>query len=198
MIYKGYNDYKKKKEKEPRLSNDGLQQHIEQLNSMLMQPWMLSKRFYLIRTDIEHLLDALCKYKECLVSKNESMKEHHQSLEPRSVDDNSSLITLSPEGALSSSQYLDLERCLLDMPYYQPLYVNDIAPSDRLERRKWLASMSLPFTIMLYKFAYGNNRGTLVYAWRIPEDEPVDNTVVSRIFSELCHQQSFYSSHAMR
>ena len=84
------------------------------------------------------------------------------------------------------------------MPYYQPLYVNDIAPSDRLERRKWLASMSLPFSIMLYKFAYGNNLGTLVYAWRIPEDEPVDNTVVSRIFSELCRQQSFYSSRAMR
>ena len=74
MIYKGHNDCKKKKEKEPRLSNDGLQQHIEQLNSMLMQPWMSSKRFYLIRTDIEHLLDALCKYKEYLVSKNESMK----------------------------------------------------------------------------------------------------------------------------
>ena len=82
MTYKGYNDYKKK-EKEPRLSSDGLQQHIEQLNSMLMQPWMSSKRFDLIRTDIEHLLDALCKYKEYLASKNELMKEHHQSLEPR-------------------------------------------------------------------------------------------------------------------
>ena len=125
------------------------------------------------------------------------MKEHHQSLEPRNVEENSSLFTLSPTGASSSSQYLDLERSLLNMPYYQPFYVNDIAPSDRLERRKWLASLSVPFTIMLYKFAYGNNLGTLVYAWRIPEDEPVDNAIVSRIFSDLCRQQSFYSSRAM-
>lgn len=51
--------------------------------------------------------------------------------------------------------------------------------------------------IMLYKFAYGNDLGTLVYAWKIPEDEPVDSTAVSRIFSELCHQQSFYSSRAV-
>ena len=76
--------------------------------------------------------------------------------------------------------------------------MNDIAPSDRLEWRKWLASLSVPFTIKLYKFAYGNNLGTLVYAWRIPEDEPVDNAIVSRIFSDLCRQQSFYSSRAMR
>ena len=69
-----------------------------------------------------------------------------------------------------------------DMPYYQPLYVNDIAPSDRLERRKWLAFLSVPFTIMQHKFDYGNNLGTFVYAWRIPEDEPVDNTEVSRFF----------------
>ena len=108
-----------------------------------------------------------------------------------------SLITLSPTYASSSSKYLDLEKTLLDMPYYQPLYVNDIAPSDWFEQRKWLASLSLPFTIMLYKFANGNNLGTLVYAWRTLEDKPVDNTIVSRVFSELCRQQSFYSSHAM-
>ena len=48
LRYNGYNDFKRKKEKEPRLSNEGIKQHIEQLNSMLMQPWMLSKRFNLI------------------------------------------------------------------------------------------------------------------------------------------------------
>ena len=90
MTYTGYNDYKKKKEKEPRLSCDGLHEHIEKLTSMLMQPWMSCKRFDLIRTDIEHLLDALCKYKQYLASNNELMKEHHQSLELRSVEDNSS------------------------------------------------------------------------------------------------------------
>ena len=118
LRYNGYNDFKRKKEKEPRLSNEGIKQHIEQLNSMLMQPWMSSKRFDLIPADIEYFLDALCKYKDYLISKNEIMKEHHQSLEPRNVKENSSLSTLSPTGASTSSQYLDLERSLLNMPYY--------------------------------------------------------------------------------
>ena len=98
--YRGYNDFKKR---EPRLSCDGLQQHIEQLNGTLMQPWMSNKRFDLIRADVKHLLDALCKYKEYLVSKNEKMKVQQQSLEQRSVEDNASLVTLPSTGASSLS-----------------------------------------------------------------------------------------------
>lgn len=54
---------------------------------------------------------------------------------------------------------------------------------------------STPFSIMIYKYAYGNHLGTLTYAWRIPEDQPVDNTIISRNFSD---QQSLYCTRAMR
>ena len=63
--------------------------------------------------------------------------------------------------------------------------MNDIAPCDRYDRRKWVNGMQVSFPIMLYKYAYGNNLGTLVYAWRIPDNEPVDSAVVSRVFSQL-------------
>ena len=43
---------------------------------------------------------------------------------------------------------------------------------------------------MMYKYAYGNHLDTLTYAWRIPENEEVDPTVVSRIFSCQNDQQS--------
>ena len=33
-MYKGYNDFKRKKEKEPRLSREGLEQHIQQLSTI--------------------------------------------------------------------------------------------------------------------------------------------------------------------
>ena len=110
------------------------------------------------------------------------MKVRQNSLEPRSVEDNASLVTLSPtEGAESLSQYHEVKQSLLGLPLYQPLYLNDLAPADQLERtcRKWLSSLPLPFSIMLYKFAYGNNLGTLTYVWRIPEDESADSTIVS-------------------
>ena len=45
---------------------------------------------------------------------------------------------------------------------------------------------------------YGNLLGTLTYAWRIPEDEQIDATVVSRIFSRLNDQQSTYCTRAIR
>ena len=81
---------------------------------------------------------------------------------------------------------------------YQPVFLNQVAPCDRLEMRKWLSGIQLPFSIMIYKYAYGNHLGTLTYAWRIPEDQPVDNTIISRNFSNLTDQQSLYCTRAMR
>ena len=92
----------------------------------------------------------------------------------------------------------DLEQKLMNLPLYQPLFLNDIAPVDRLERRRWLSGKSLPFPIKLYKYAFGNSVGTLVYAWRIPENKPADSAIVSKTFSQLCKEQAFYSSCAMR
>ena len=36
-----------------------------------------------------------------------------------------------------------------------------------------------------------------MYAWRIPEDEPVDNAVDNRTFSQFSRQQAIYFSRAM-
>ena len=47
-----------------------------------------------------------------------------------------SLVTLS-SGASTLSQYCEVEKKLLEMSLYQPLYVNDLAPSDEFELRKW-------------------------------------------------------------
>ena len=51
---------------------------------------------------------------------------------------------------------------------------------------------------MLYQYVYGNHLGTLVYAWRIPENQPVDTTITSQIFMQLCAKQLHFSTRAMR
>ena len=54
------------------------------------------------------------------------------------------------------------------------------------------------FPIMLYKNAYGNHLGTLIYVWCIPVNEPVDSAVVSQVFSQLCNEQNLdYGMHSM-
>lgn len=40
--------------------------------------------------------------------------------------------------------------------------------------------------------------GTLTYAWKIPENQPLDNTIVSRIFTQLNGQHSHYCTRAIR
>ena len=115
--YKGYNDFKRKKEKEPRLSREGL----------------------------EHI------------------KSHQQSPQPVPNETNASLVII-PANNTNLSEYHDLGEKLLNLPLYEPFYLNEIAPVERYQRRKWLAEISVPFPVMLYKYAYGNNIGTLVYA----------------------------------
>lgn len=106
-MYRGYNDFKKKKEKEPRLSKEGLEQHIQQLSTILMQPWMSSKRFEVIRKDVDKLVDSLHAYKEYLLHQCDRVKSHQQSPQPVFDETNASLITISANNT-NSSEYHDL------------------------------------------------------------------------------------------
>ena len=72
--FTGYNDYRKKKMKEPRLSAESLHLHIEQLSTILMQPWLSAKKFFVIRTDVEKLVEALHRYRKHLITQNEKVK----------------------------------------------------------------------------------------------------------------------------
>ena len=76
------------------------------------------------------------------------------------------------------------------------LHLNEIAPAERFAHRHWLTEFSPPFPVMSYKYAYGNHLGTMVFAWKVPNDSPADQTEVSRVFSKLT-SQSFYSTRAM-
>ena len=85
--------------------------------------------------------------------KSEKMKLHQQLEETLVAGDNESLVTLPAKKDSSSSQYCDLEqKLIMDLPLYQPLFVNDIAPVDHLKRRQWLSGISFPFPIVLYKY----------------------------------------------
>ena len=83
---------------------------------------------------------------------------------------------------------------------YEPIFVNEFAPSDLYERRKWVSGIKVSFPIMLYKYVYGNHLGTLnqICAWKIPENEPVDNTITSLIFMQLSTKQLHFSTRGMR
>lgn len=126
------------------------------------------------------------------------MSHHQQESTCTPMEDNAALMTINGTDGPVESDYTVLEQKLMSVPLYQPVFLNEIGPTDRFQRRRWLSGIQLPFSIMQYKYVYGNHLGTLIYAWRIPNDQPVDNTVVSRVFMQLCNKQSHYSTRAMR
>ena len=106
--FQGYNDFRRKREKEPHLSVPELEEHIKSLSESLMQPWFASKVFDPLRSDIEILLDALLAYKAYLVSKCSKVQEHHQSVvEPCGDKDNASLMTISGLVGPASAAYCE-------------------------------------------------------------------------------------------
>ena len=113
-------------------------------------PWFAIKKFELLRNDIENLVDLLDKYNHYLCEHTE-VKSHQSELTFPSSEENASLITLPGSGGPTSSKYLNLEQKLANVEMYQPVFLNEITPSDRLERR-WLANVQFPFTIMLYRY----------------------------------------------
>ena len=51
--FEGYNDWKKKKMKKPRLSCELLQHHESKLSSLLSQPWLARLVFAAVRKDLK-------------------------------------------------------------------------------------------------------------------------------------------------
>ena len=196
--FEGYNDYKRKNEMEPPHSGSSISHHVEELSGLLMQPWFHHRRFELLRKEVEMLVDWLQKYCEYLKGRKEFMIEHHKSTsESQVVDDNTSLATLPICSDLVHSNYADVEENLRSLDFYKRVFINDFAPTDRFKRRAWMANLALPYPTYMYRYAYGNNLGTLSCIWKIPSG-PVDKTAVSQVFFNLTKQQVTYSTGAMR
>ena len=164
-----------------------------------MQPWFALDMFNELRNNIEQLADCLKVYEDYLIAQSCKVGEHHQIVTVQGIqDDNISLETMLSYDVPVLEEYYTLHQLLLATSFYQPIFLNDLAPRERYDRRKWLSGIQLPFPIMLYRFAYGNHLGTLCYAWKIPDDKSVDNAAVSRVYSQLSKEQSTYSTRAMR
>ena len=60
--YCGYNDFVRKKEKKPRLSQEGLNQHLQALSDFLSQPWFCRPRYAQLRHKTDKLVEGMKKY----------------------------------------------------------------------------------------------------------------------------------------
>ena len=111
MKFKGYNDWRKKKEKRLQLSQCELDKHVQTLSSILSQPWCYKAQFKALQEELVALVEVMKHYLEYLKKHNESVKATHISPSAlRTVEDNIMLET-RPSVSVCASQYQVLQAC---------------------------------------------------------------------------------------
>ena len=195
-IFTGYNDWKRKKIKKTRLSNEDLKQHEDKLSSLLSQPWFARKVFESVRLDTEGLLHAIHKYSEYLKQQTSTIKEVHHSLHPQRSPETNVCMNLLPVVITRSTDYTQICNELSSKPDYFPVCVNDFAPSDRYTRRHWIDNLSFPYKVMLMKYPYGNRLGTLSFVWKVLDE--ADEIRHAQVILQVTEQCAMYSTREMK
>ena len=123
------------------------------------------------------------------------MQEHHQSSEPVCTPDEfCEMKTLPASDGSIPEGYAKVEEALSSATDYQPVCLNDFAPGDSYHRKQWLSKLVLPFSVRMYRYAHGNKLGTVSFVWKIPTQEPEDESVLARVLLQLSRQQRIYAT----
>ena len=150
--FTGYNDWKKKRIKKPRLSCEDLQQHEEKPSSLLSQSWFVRKLFVSVRSDTERLLCGIHQYKEYLKQQTATMQQVHNQTQPRQHPENYVSINLLPIVNACNSDYAKISDVLSSKSDYFPVCVNNFTPSDHYTRCHWIDKLGFPYKVMIMEY----------------------------------------------
>lgn len=67
--------------------------------------------------------------------------------------------------------YVPLHEALNNLKVYEPLFLFNIQPGERFDRRSWLQKLNLPYICKLYLHVLGNYFGNFNLAWKISKLE---------------------------
>ena len=122
---------------------------------------------------VSRLAESLHKYAKYLVLQNEA--HHHASTPACSTRcyfsvylflSQSTLETLSP-----------VYHALVDKQHYEPVFINDLLPSDtrqRYQALQLLKATGCTTEAVLYTYSTGNNKGNYHFVWLIPFEKSAD------------------------
>ena len=195
--FQNFNDYKAKKTKKPRLTKEGLNEHIQSLSAFLCQPWFARPLFSVLRNGTEELVESMYSYIKYLDRHNEKVQSQHGSPEPiRQPDEFSEVRTILPVSGPVLQEYFELDKALSDHPLYHPLCLNDFFPLDHYSRKSWLTKLTLPYPVKEYRYAHGNQLGVVSFIWRI--SDPEDESSLAKVLFTVEKQLKVYSTREMR
>lgn len=114
-----------------------------------MQPWFCCAKYSEIRSATEKLVEIIKKYqmylKDCSVRNSE---QQHSTELTRSPVDNVIMSTIAGNNEPVSNEYVD--KIIDESPDYHPVFLNDFAPEDHFDRRRWISKLQLPVKFFIY------------------------------------------------
>lgn len=90
---------------------------------------------------------------------------------------------------------MELHRSLSQLQPFDPLFLYDIQPEDKFERRKWIENLTLPYPVKRYTHRFGNYLGNFHFVWKIVDD---DATGDLEAISSIKEHFPVYATRAMR
>ena len=180
------------------VSSEDLEHHVSELLDMISMPWFLNKDFSGFKRECEKLIDGMNKYLNFLKNQANRTADMHASTEPlRSLTDSwgMNFIPRSDHGV--DNDYKKLDADLVENDFYQPIFLSDYEPRDRIDRRYWLEHLSLSNNIKIYKHQHGNYFGNFNFIWKCLNDHEHsdgDMHAIDSIRKDLPH----FSTRTMR
>ena len=188
---------KAKKMKKPRLTKEGLNEHIQSLSAILCEPWFRRPLFSVLHNGIGKLVESMYSYLKFLDRHNQKVQAQHASPVPiRQPDEFSEVHTILPVIGPVSQEYYELDKALSDQPLYHPLCLNDFTPLDNYSRKLWLTQLALPYPVKEYRYAYGNQLGVISFLWRF--SDPENESSLAKVLFTIEKQLKVYSTQEMQ
>lgn len=123
---------------------------------MIGHPFFLSKESKQLLDMCNKLVCGMKKYLDFLSEQKERTAFNHQKPEAvRGLNDKWSLRKLDISQGVNKN-YLELHKSLSQLQPFDPLFLYDIQPEDKFERRKWIENLTLPYPVKLYTHRFGN------------------------------------------
>lgn len=162
---------------------------------MIGHPFFLSKESKKLLDMCNTLVCGMKKYLDFLSEQKERTAFNHQKPETvRGLNDKWSLRKLDISHGVNKN-CLKLHESLAQLEPFDPLFLYDIQPEDKFEKRKWMDNLTLPYPVKLYTHRFGNYLGNFHFVWKVEDDDATgDLEAISSIKEHL----PIYATRAMR
>ena len=141
----------------------------------------MSTRWLELKKATEQLAESLHKYAKYLEAQNEKVLTLQHASTPACSTCNAVALFTLPVKDFHTSSTLDallpVYNALKEKQYYEPLFLNDLAPiipRDRYHFIQNLKENGCQLDAVLYTYSTGNNKGNYHFLWLISPDSSAD------------------------